>query len=323
MNNILIIGASGYIGARLSYLLAKDGNNVTALCFSFVPKDKKWCSLMKEVVVGDITSDNVIDKITSQSFDVAIYLVSLDHYDSNKAPTFVNSVNVMPVWNLLESFKTKKTLKRFIYFSTIHVYGKIPNKVIEESHNTCPSNPYGLTHLLAENICNMYNATSEIDCINIRLSNSYGSPVFKENNCWQLVVNDLCRSAFRNKKIQLLSDGSPQRDFVHSLDLFQAIKLLINSNLSNFSNNIFNLSSGKTLTILEIAHAIKSVYKQKYKSDICVRFIDNAISENTDKFAHNSKYQIENKKLTSIGFNPKMKLEDGILEIFDFLEKIK
>ena len=67
-----------------------------------------------------------------------------------------------------------------------------------------PINAYGLTHLLSENICNYYNAKRETDCINVRLSNSYGSPVFNENMCWWLVVNDLCKSAFLKNKIDLL-----------------------------------------------------------------------------------------------------------------------
>ena len=37
--------------------------------------------------------------------------------------------------------------------------------------------------LLSENICNYFNDKTETECINVRLSNSYGSPVFKENNC--------------------------------------------------------------------------------------------------------------------------------------------
>lgn len=316
MNNILIIGASGYIGARLSYLLAKDGNNVTALCFSSIPKDKKWCSLMKEVVVGDITSDNVIDKITNQSFDVAIHLVSLDHNDSNKAPTFVNSVNVMPVWNLLESFKTKNTLKRFIYFSTIHVYGEIPHKVIKESHNTCPSNPYGLTHLLAENICNMYNASTDIDCINIRLSNSYGSPFFKNNNCWQLVVNDLCRTAFIEKKIILKSDGSASRDFIHFKDIFNAIQLLLNYNTVKL-NNIFHLTSGITTTILQIVDKVKLIYNDRYGHNIPA-----VIPECKQSTMKNNleTYIISNNKIQSIGFKQQIDLETGIHELFGYLE---
>ena len=111
MNNILIIGASGYVGARLSLLLAKAGKNVTALCFPNIPNDKDWCSIMKKVIVGDITSEKVIDELTNQTFDVVIHLVSLDHHESNRTPAFVNSINVMPVWNLLESFKIKKTFK--------------------------------------------------------------------------------------------------------------------------------------------------------------------------------------------------------------------
>ena len=316
MNNILIIGASGYIGARLSYLLAKDGNNVTALCFSFVPKDKKWCSLMKDVVVGDITSDNVIDKITSQSFDVAIHLVSLDHYDSNKAPAFVNSVNVMPVWNLLESFKTKKTLKRFIYFSTIHVYGEIPYKVIKESHNTCPSSPYGLTHLLAENICNMYNATTDIDCINVRLSNSYGSPFFQDNNCWQLVVNDLCRTAFNEKKIVLKSDGSALRDFIHYKDIFNAIQILLNYH-TNELNNIFHLTSGVTMPILQIVDKVKHIYKNRYGYNIPVIMPKGKQSTMKNR---TETYIISNNKIQLIGFKQEIDLENGIHELFDYLE---
>lgn len=316
MNNILILGASGYIGARLSYLLAKDGNSVTALCFSSVPKDKKWCSLMKEVVVGDITSDNVIDKITNQSFDVAIHLVSLDHNDSNNAPTFVNSVNVMPVWNLLESFKTKKTLKRFIYFSTIHVYGKIPYKVIKESHNTCPSSPYGLTHLLAENICNMYNATTDIDCINIRLSNSYGSPFFQDNNCWQLVVNDLCRTAFTQKKIVLKSDGSALRDFIHYKDIFNAIQLLLN-NHTNELDNIFHLTSGITMPISQIVDKVRLIYKNRYgyKIPVIMPNCKQPTMKNRSKT-----YTISNSKIQLIGFKQEIDLETGIHELFDYLE---
>ena len=56
------------------------------------------------------------------------------------------------------------------------------------------------SHLLSENICNYYNDKTETDCINVRLSNSYGSPIFKENNCWWLVINDLCKTAIEKNR---------------------------------------------------------------------------------------------------------------------------
>jgi UDP-glucose 4-epimerase len=323
MARILVIGANGYIGARLSSLLAMSGNSVTALCFPSVPEDEKWCSLMDEVVVGDVTSDKAIDDITNQYYDVAIHLVSLDHHDSNKSPSFVSSINVMPVWKLLEAFKTKKTLSRFIYFSTIHVYGKIPSQVIEESEDTNPISQYGLTHLLAENICNMYTESSEIDCINVRLSNSYGQPVFQTNNCWWLVINDLCKTAYYEKKIKLLSDGSSQRDFIHSTDVFKAIDTLIKTEKVPNTNSTYHISSGKTITILELAHVVKSVFEKRYIEEIEVTTYNDTKSKHPNTFSDANRYLISNTKLKSLGFSPAKDIETGIEEMFIYFEGVK
>ena len=160
MENILIVGASGYLGARISYQLAKKGKNITALCFPDLPIDKEWCSLMKKVIVRDIRSNSVIDEITSEFYDSVIYLVSLNHHDSKKNPSFVNSINVIPVWELLNSFNNKNTVKKFIYFSTVQIYGKLDFKIINEDTKPQPQNQYALTHLMAENINNYYNQIS-------------------------------------------------------------------------------------------------------------------------------------------------------------------
>jgi len=321
MNNILIIGASGYIGAKLSYLLAMDGYNITALCFPSFPENKKWTSVMKEVIVADITSEEVVGEITSQSFDVAVHLVSLDHFSSNKEPAFVNSVNVMPVWNLLEAFKLKKTLKLFIYFSTIHVYGKLTIGIIDESFPPSPRTPYGLTHLMAENICNLYNTSSSIACVNVRVTNSYGSPFFKENNCWWLVINDFCKKAFYDKKIIILSDGSPQRDFIHSLDVYRAIEILINNHKKNMKNNIYHISSGKTLTILDLAYTVKKVYKKQFNEDVQIIYHNKVKSEEKYKTRQADKYIVDNSNLVSLGFQVKTNLIDGISEVFNYLKE--
>ena len=209
MKKVLVTGACGYLGARLSKYLAENGYSVTAFDSYDPSKYSRWTSLMEEVMVGDIRDEAAISNLAKKQTDVIIHLISLDHHKSKDNPNFVSSINVMPTWNLLDKF-TKNGLGKFIYFSTIHVYGEIPNEIITEQHTPSPQTAYGLTHLLSENICNYFNEKTETNCINIRLSNTYGSPIFKENNCWWLVINDLCRTAFFETKIQLLSDGSPQ-----------------------------------------------------------------------------------------------------------------
>ena len=321
MNNVLIIGASGYIGSRLSFELAKNGKKITALCYPNIPEDKVWCDLMDKIIVGDLTSSKLIEDVTNDSYDTVIYLVSLDHNESKKSPSFVNSINVLPVWNLLNCFERKKKIKRFIYLSTVQVYGKIPSIIVNEDYKTIPLNQYALTHLMSENINNYYNQSSKIDCINVRLSNSYGSPYFKESNCWWLVINELCKQAFLKQKLILKSDGSPLRDFIHYKDVVNAIVCLIDTDSKKLSNNTYHISYGKTLSILEIAKKVKKVFQNRYNKKLNIEFkhVDNLDL----KVKPLTKYKICNSKIKKLGFSPKINISEGINELFDYFDRDK
>ena len=318
---VLITGACGYLGARLSKYLAEKGYIITVFDSYDPSAHTQWSSMMDEVIVGDIRDESTISNLADKNFDVAIHLISLDHHKSEDDPNFVSSINVMPTWNLLERL-TKSGLEKFIYLSTIHVYGNLPKETITEDYPRQPISTYGLTHLLSENICNYYNDKTETDCINVRLSNSYGFPVFKENNCWWLVINDLCKTAIENSEIRLQSDGSPQRDFIHGDDVAEAINVLIKSE-KNIDNNTFHIASGETLTILELAYKVKTVFAQRYKKDIKIILPDNSISEYLDPDSSKDidRYVISANRLKDLGFKQELELELGIDKIFNYLKK--
>jgi UDP-glucose 4-epimerase len=219
----------------------------------------------------------------------------------------------------LDIFKCKG-LKTFIYFSTQQVLGKLTTSIIDENAQAYPLNHYGLTHLLGEQIVSYFNRISDISCINIRLSNSFGPPIFKENNCWWLVVNDLSKTAYEKGKIVLLSDGTPQRDFIHIKDIGLAVKTILET--KNISPNIINLGSGKTYTILELAHLVKTVYKSLYFTEIDIVLDDGSISKELSKSLEN-KFLWKTDELQNMGFSPKMNLEQGIYSMFKYLEKNK
>ena len=321
MKNILVTGATGYLGAKICLLLSKNKNyNVTALSRKNTHVKSDWYESVKNVVFGDVSDIETIKELAKIKFEVIIHLVSLDHHKSENDPNDVASVNVLPTWNLLNEFSKNGSLKKFIYFSTFQVYGKVPLATISEEFSTSPQNAYGLTHLLSEQICNYYNKSTDINCINVRLSNSYGSPVFLDNNCWWLVINDLCKTAFDENKIILLSDGSPQRDFIHSTDVFNAIDVLIQTEVKDIQNNSYHVSSGDTLTILELAHVVKSVYKTRYDIEIDIILPNKSTSDNPNKYLNSERYTVDNRKLKSLGFIPKTSLSIGINETFEFLE---
>ena len=127
MRKIFITGANGYIGSSLCKNLAKNGYEITALVRSKDNIDSSWSSHINEVIIGDIRSESVLQKIPKLSVDAAIHLISLDNRNSKKDPKHVSSINVLPTWDIL--YKLSKTgLKKFIYFSTIHVFGKLSKK---------------------------------------------------------------------------------------------------------------------------------------------------------------------------------------------------
>ena len=320
MKKVLITGGCGYLGARLSKYLAENGYGVTVFD-SFNPSEYyQWTSLMKEVIVGDIRDEATIFKLAEKEYDAVIHLISLDHHKSEDNPNLVSSINLMPTWNLLNKF-TKKGLKKFIYFSTIQVYGKLPSEIIKENRMPSPHNTYGLTHLLSENICNYYNRQTDVACINVRLSNSYGSPVFEENNCWWLVINELCKTAFEQNKITLLSDGSPQRDFIHSSDVCKAVELLLKTEGNDFRENTFHIASGNTLTILELAHIVKEVFIERFHGNISIFLPDGSGSETSDAYRSVKRFKMDISEIKRLGFQPtRKKVKDGINELFDYFE---
>ena len=315
IKNILITGGNGYIGARLSLYLAEKGYRVSPLCFPEIPQNYSWQKKMAKVLCGDIRDDTFLKEISQNSYDAIVHLISLDYHQSTGSPSFVSSVNITPTWNLLEIF-SKTKLKKFIYFSTTQVYGQIPAERINENCTPKTVNPYALTHLIGEQFCEHYNRNSQIQCHVVRLSNSYGAPIFYENNCWWLIINDLCKMAYTENKIILQSDGSPQRDFIHGWDVARAVETILKTDCNQM---VYNVSSAATLTIMEIALQIKYNYESRYGKTIDI------FSANDKSHIHlptsEPKYIIDNSALINLGYKLEWNLDKGINDLFDFLEK--
>lgn len=315
---ILITGANGYLGSHITELLKKSEHSVYALCLDWFDDMERWEKSGIKILRGDVTQPACFKLLEEYTFDTIIHLVSLNHFDSEKDPELALKVNVLPTWNLLKLF-SEKGLKKFIYFSTQQVYGRLPAVNLDENFRANPVNSYGLTHLQSEQIVNRYNTVTDVEGINVRLSNSFGAPVFQQNSCWWLVVNDLCKTAWEEKKIKLLSDGSPQRDFIHVSDVAGAVKVLVENN--NLSCNLFNISSGHTYTIVELALMIQGIFNERYKANIPIINAEGQAFKYDDKLTNKAKYTIQNSAITKAGLNIQTNIREGINSLFDYLEK--
>ena len=263
---ILISGASGYLGARLCNELKKE-HHVIAITRNPDKFNLFNQKIADEIIILKRFDHNFLEKVIDSKPEIFIHLISLDSKNSNSNPLNSFDVNVGNTFKLLNHLKDSKTLKKFIYFSTIHVYNSSLEK-IDELTKPNPNNFYSLTHFLSEEIINYFNKEANFKCINLRLSNSYGEPVFENENCWKLVVNELVKTANEKKVISLNGEGLTSRDFIHYSDICDAINKLIILDNSKFNHNTYNLSSGNSLLLIELAELINNEFKGEIKISI-------------------------------------------------------
>ena len=260
---ILISGASGYLGSRICKELKKKHHIIA------ITRNPDKFNYFNEKIADEIITlksfdNNFLEKVVDSKPEIFIHLISLDSSASNSNPLSSFDVNVGNTFKLLNHLKDSKTLKKFIYLSTIHVYNSSLKK-IDELTKPNPNNFYSLTHFLSEEITNYFNKEANFKCINLRLSNSYGEPVFENENCWKLVVNELVKSANEKKIISLNGEGLTSRDFIHYSDICDAISKLIIIDNSKFNHNTYNLSSGNSLLLIELAELINKEFEGKIK----------------------------------------------------------
>jgi UDP-glucose 4-epimerase len=316
MQRVLITGGTGYIGSHLSAYLAQKAYRVTVLGrFNPCEKYPAWCDQMEAILLGDIRDEQTLSALFERQFDVIIHLIALD-YTQAETNLDVLSVNTLPTWRLLK-YADQHGVKRFFYFSTERVFGHIPLTNIDESFPPQPLNQHGLSHLLSEQIVNYYHASTDITGVNLRFSNVYGRPLFTENRCWQYVMNHLCEMAFTRHEIRLLSDGSPLRDFIHIADICKAVDVLLGAETVE---SLYCITSGYTLTILEVAHEVQQVYQKRYGKQIPVYFADGSLSSDPDKYKAMPRYTIATQRMEKIGIQASMNRRDGIRDIFAYLD---
>lgn len=311
--NVLITGASGYLGGRIFEAL-KDDKNYSFFLGCRNSKSIATPAPEEQVRVFDISNAETF-KVALQNIDAVIHLASMNFQDCEKDKALAQHLNVDMVEELIKE-SIKEGVSQFIYLSTFHVYGPHSEGEITEKNPVVPTNTYSRTHYEAENILLKYTNEGAIDGKVIRLSNALGYPLSPKLSAWSLVANDLCRQAMQNKKLILNSSGHQKRDFVAAACLPDAINILLNTPNEKIGNNpVFNLGSGETISILQLAEIIQNVYSVFTGESISLeRKIDHSKPEDFPDFT----YSIQ--KIQSIGFTLKKSIRDEILKTFHFLK---
>lgn len=145
---------------------------------------------------------------------------------------------------------------KFIYVSSAHVYGVSDKQVFNELSDCRPLSPYGASRLEVENALIELASARETQLVIVRLSNAFGWNENQSSSSWRLFVNEAVLTGLRSGIIEVRGNPSSCRDFISIDDASLAIESLIHSSPVVNQASIWNISSGKSLSLREVAERV-------------------------------------------------------------------
>jgi UDP-glucose 4-epimerase len=277
---ILITGGAGYIGGTVTRLLVAQGHSVTVydnLCHSrrlAVAPDASF-------VEGDIADRGLLEKTLSEGrFDGVMHFAALiEAGESMKHPEIYFRNNTAATLTLLEAMLATGH-DRLVFSSTAACYGEPEETPILEGAKLNPTNPYGESKLLVEQMLRWMNLTHHFKYASLRYFNvagaieGYGEAHEPESHLIPLIL-DVALGRRANIKIfgrdYPTKDGTCIRDFIHVRDLAEAHLLALGALSDARSQLIYNIGNGKGFSVLEVIDSVRRVTGRPIAVEECPR----------------------------------------------------
>lgn len=247
---ILITGGGGFLGSHLSEYLLSFNNQVILFDISFPSELLKTKNKNLKVIIGNVFSKESLKK-ASKGCDYIFHfagIVGQENFSKNK----IRAINteLLGLKNICSVSKFNK-IKKIIYNSTSGIYDLSER----QNKNKDIINPYSYVKKFGETYLNIFSKETKINVLCLRVFNVYGP---KQNK--SMVIQRFMNLAIQNKPIKIYSKGYQKRDFIYIDDY---IKQTIYFAKNFKGTKIFDILSGKKITIKKLANMIKAVANSK------------------------------------------------------------
>lgn len=268
---LLLTGGAGYIGSHIAHLL--KGHDIVVYD-SLINGHKESLHPGIKLVRGCLSDKKLLDETFSRNkFDAVLHLAGfIEANESMKVPGkyfFNNTVNGL---NLLEAMK-KHEVKKIVYASTAAVYGEPKEIPIKESADKTPTNYYGLSKLMFEQMLDAFEVYG-IKSISLRFFNASGAAFgIGEHHDPETHLIPLVLQAALGKRASIsifgtdyeTKDGTCVRDYVHVLDIAKAHKLALKA-LEKGVSGKYNLGTNNGYSVKEVIEAAREITKCDIKA---------------------------------------------------------
>jgi len=300
---LLVTGGLGFIGSHLVDDLSNKNNEILILTKT-LSKKSNLHNLRKNVSIKkiDLTNFQKVKKIIKNfKPNTIIHLAgNTSHSVSFEEPMSDIDINAKSTLFLLETIRNLKLKCKFILGSTFIVIGKPKKLPVNEMSSCNPTTIYGVNRLSSEYFCKIFHEVYGIDTRIFRITNSYGprEQIISKKNA----VNFIIHEAYKKKKISIFNKGNFFRDLIFVSDVISGINIILKKGKPG---ELYWISSGKKTWFYNLAKILQKQTNCKINYPLTPKYTKKVDVGN---------FVVDNKKLKSLGWRPKITLENGIKE---------
>ena len=239
------------MGGRLSAHLTKSGTKTRALLRS-QQSLPEWAA-RAEVVHGDLNDASMRREVLRGVHTVA-HLATRG--SSSAVPPTSKELQIEEdiALSLLDD-AIAVGVSRFLYLSSIHVYGDSLVGRVDDATPTRPTTDYGRSRKRIEERMLQRSAATNTQTVVVRLTNAFGVPTSPRPETWNLLMHDLCRQVVTSGSLVLRSDPRICRDSMALCDVAEGLAQIVTS--PQLLQGVYLLASGETMQLAQLATLVQ------------------------------------------------------------------